>query len=281
MLRRGWPARQSAGAGRAMRHDHRDDRDRKNAKEPAQGEARHVGHAGIDYCIFGRMLAAASRHTVSQLRHAAAHTAQCRWCPACRSHSSAQTLQASAHSSMADRRTFSFEPVCRVASCPVARQISAQSRFRRTHCRSIATSGSPVQASAHDMQVWAQSKHSSMHRISASPGLPWMSGWVLMMAWACMRNPCGCRPHPSSRNMLPGSPRRRPAVGSNGLEAQRVSRGRATSDFDLAGQRQGTIGKCGVSTKWPSAVVLGNRWYWKLPGKVALGDLDVRLLPVN
>jgi hypothetical protein len=128
----------------------------------------------------------AAMHACSQDRHLAAQTLQCSCCPACFSHSSAQTRQASAHVSIIVRRTSWLDPALREASAPVALQTSAQSRFSRMHCLSCATPSSATQASAHDVHVCAQSKHASMHVINGSLTLPFTSGWAEIISRACM-----------------------------------------------------------------------------------------------
>src|SRR3546814_10916011 len=98
----------------------------------------------------------ASLQALSQRRQDSAQMRQCSCLLAWRSHSSAQTRQASAHASRVATITCSLVPVRRVAIVPEATQISAQSRLRRMHCRSWSTISSATQASAHDVQLWAQ-----------------------------------------------------------------------------------------------------------------------------
>jgi hypothetical protein len=75
---------------------------------------------------------------------------------ACFSHSSPQSRQAAAQASNILRIISSSDPVRRVAILPVMLQTSAQSRSSRMHWASDLTLSSAKQASAQDVQVWAQ-----------------------------------------------------------------------------------------------------------------------------
>jgi len=75
---------------------------------------------------------------------------------ACSAQMSPQVLQAIAHASSIARVRLASYPVWRESICPVAKQMSAQSRFERMHLVSEETSSSLRQASAHAVHACAQ-----------------------------------------------------------------------------------------------------------------------------
>src|SRR4051812_12757395 len=75
--------------------------------------------------------------------------------------------------------------VCRDSTRPVATQMSLQFRSEVMHRRIAATSSSPRHASAHAVQVWAQSKHASIAAARSSAGNSNSRGWVSSIARAC------------------------------------------------------------------------------------------------
>src|SRR5438874_2004854 len=119
---------------------------------PKWGRQVYVGSAN-------RATAQASSHR----RHSSAQMRQCSWCCAWWSHSSADLRQASIHASRTILAWSGTNSVCLLRTPPVDRQMSLQFRQSVMHLSRVSTSGSPRSASAHAVQVWAQTKHSSMH----------------------------------------------------------------------------------------------------------------------
>jgi hypothetical protein len=67
--------------------------------------------------------------------------------------------------------------VCRVTTCLVASQMTAQSRQSVMLLMSCVTSGSARESSAHAVQVCAHAMHASMHAITK----------VSSASWTCLR----------------------------------------------------------------------------------------------
>jgi hypothetical protein len=105
----------------------------------------------------------ASAQASSHRRHSSAQMRQCSWCCAWRSHSSPALRQASIHASRTPLARSGTNSVCLVRTRPVDTQTSLQFRQSVMHASRVSRSGSPRFASAHAVQVWAQTKHSSMH----------------------------------------------------------------------------------------------------------------------
>lgn len=98
----------------------------------------------------------------SHLRQASAQTRQCSCMSSCFLHSVAHSAHAVRHASSVVLTVARFCPVRRLRILPVVAQRSAQSRLRRMQFRRSATISSARQASAHEVQVCAHSRHAAM-----------------------------------------------------------------------------------------------------------------------
>src|SRR5215208_650507 len=130
----------------------------------------------------------ASLHACSQRLQASAHTRQCSMSisMACCSHSSAHKPHASAQARIAALAIAGSNAVCLETTLPVVAHTSEQLRhivMQRFKCPTIS---SPRQASAQALHDWEQSKHASMHSISASASMAAVPGWVSSISLACV-----------------------------------------------------------------------------------------------
>jgi hypothetical protein len=99
--------------------------------------------------------------------------------------------QASAHARTAALTIAGSASVCLVTTLPVVAQTSEQLRHMVTQRLMRSTISSPRQASAQEVYVWAQSKHASMHSMSASASMVALPGWVssISLAWVMVIAP--------------------------------------------------------------------------------------------
>src|SRR5918999_5748623 len=115
----------------------------------------------------------ASLHARSQRLQASAHTRQCSmfisvaWC----SHSSPHSRHASAQAWRAALTMAGSNSVCLETILPVAAHTSEQLRHKVMQRLMWPTISSPRHASAQAVQLWAQSKHASMHSTRSSASI--------------------------------------------------------------------------------------------------------------
>jgi hypothetical protein len=136
----------------------------------------------VSSCVFGYHAGSVFSNwsqACSQWRHASAQARQCSCISACCSHSAAQRAHDVWHAVTWVRITSQFGPVCRIKTCPVVWQISAQSTSIKMQLARSCRCSSARQASAQAVQAVAQAIHASIHCITSARGRCAGSGCAL------------------------------------------------------------------------------------------------------